>query len=290
MNMARIGLRSIRGEAIFFALAGLCAGTCISILIAILGVAYVRGASRLSLDFLTSPASSSGSEGGILYQILGSLLLISTTVVCVTPPAICLAITETTVRRPKMKQGMRSILHILNATPSIIFGILGYLFFVQLCQWDKSWLAGGMILALMILPTVTMSLMNRIATIPKGYTETAKALGLNDDQLIRSVILPYGYGGLLTGIVMGIARAAGETAPIMFTAVVFSGASIPNGVQDNPVLALPYHIFNLAQDIAGPSAASGAWATAFVLIVFVLLLSVAIAPLRSRSHEEAKTA
>ncbi|MFK7824425.1 MAG: PstA family ABC transporter permease [Oligoflexales bacterium] len=254
----------------------------------ILFVALKKGWDRLDFSFLISAAKSGGLEGGIVYQILGTLVLISTAALITTPFAVAISILERTSSFPSLKVWIRSALHLLNATPSILFGIVGFIFFVKFCEWDKSWLGGGVILAIMILPTVTLSLINRIETIPHGYLETAKSLGLTDDDLIKSILIPYGYGGLLTGLFMGLARAAGETAPIMFTAVVFSGATFPTGVKDNPVLALPYHIFNMAQDFLGDGAISGAWATAFVLICFVLLVSLCLAPFRSRSHEEAR--
>lgn len=247
-----------------------------------------KGWERLDINFLISESTSGGLEGGIFYQIIGTMVLIFTAAVVTTPFALAISILERTCKIESLKIWIRSCLHLLNATPSILFGLIGFIFFVKFCGWDKSWLGGGVILALMILPTVTLSLINRIETIPIGYLETAKSLGLNDDDLIKSILIPYGYGGLLTGLFMGLARAAGETAPIMFTAVVFSGATVPMGVKDNPVLALPYHIFNLAQDFLGKGAISGAWATAFVLICFVLLVSLCLAPFRSRSHEEAR--
>jgi phosphate transport system permease protein len=285
-------IKLIRGnaaEVLFKYFAMSCAALGIGIVGFVICYSIYFGYDRLSFNFLMEPSRSGGVEGGILYQLLGSSLLIATAAVVATPFACAIAIVEATTKSNKLKSALRSFMHLLNSTPSILFGILGFIFFVKLCGWNKSWLGGGFILALMILPTVTLALINRISTLPKGYTETARSLGLSEDQLISSIYLPYGYGGLLTGLVMGLARAAGETAPIMFTAVVFAGATIPTGIKDNPVLALPYHIFNLAQDVLADSAISGAWASASVLFGFVLFLSLFIAPFRSRSHEEART-
>ncbi len=95
-------------------------------------------------------------------------------------------------------------------------------------------------------------------------------------------MLPQTLGGLVTGLLLGLARAAGETAPILFTATVFSGATWPAGVRESPVLSLPYHIFILAQDSFDTSAAGKVWATAVVLLVLVFLLSLIALPLRLR--------
>lgn len=281
----------LRAKGLEFLFKWMCAAAVlipIGIFVFIFGTSLLKGYERLSWGFLTEPMAYGGQAGGILYQIVGTGILIGAAAILVTPFSWGLAIVASQSKSPAIKHYLRVILHILNATPSILFGILGFIFFIRIFGWDKSWLSGGIILALMILPTVTISLINRIETIPQSYLETAWSLGLNRDQLIKSTIIPYSYGGLFTGLVMGLARAAGETAPIMFIAAVFSGAGLPSGVTDSPVLALPYHIFNLSQDVYFETAISGAWATASILLMMILVLSIAVLPFRMKFHEEAK--
>ena len=179
------------------------------------------------------------------------------------------------------------ILYLLNGIPSILFGIVGMVVFVQWFGWGKSWLSGGILLGLMILPTVTVTLIERMSSIPKRYLEAARGLGLNQSQLIRSIIMPQSVGGLITGLLLGLARAAGETAPIMFTATIFAGATLPTGVKESPVLSLPYHIFILAQDSYDPIVKTKLWGAALVLVLIVFGLSLAALPARLRIHEEA---
>ncbi len=280
-------LRTTPLEAICKGIFAASAAVAIALLVIIVSATIYRGYSRISVSFIMQASKQSGLAGGILYQILGSLLLIGATAAIVSPFALSIAtVVQTT--GPRVGQTLRSILHIINATPSIVFGIVGFAVFTKILGMGKSWFAGSLILSLMILPTVTLALIHRMETIPKHYLETALGLGLNQNQLIKSVLLPYSWGGLLTGLVMGLARAFGETAPIMFTAAVFSGASLPTGIVDSPILALPYHLFNLAQDISDERAMASAWATAAVLLGLVLSLSMLVAPLRSKSHEEAK--
>jgi phosphate transport system permease protein len=286
MTVAIKPLRSKPLELALSTVAMLCAAFGMGVILFIVGVSLVKGSAVLSWEFFSSESSQSGN--GALFQIIGSLILMLTTVGIAMPVAVAVGITHFAAKSERRQQILRTFLHTLNATPSVILGILGFLFFVKFLGWNKSWFSGGVILSIMILPVVTLSLINRMDTIPKGYIQAAQALGFNPDQIIKSVVLPYSWGGLLTGVVMGVARAAGETAPIMFTAVVFSGATWPTGFKNNPVLALPYHIFNLAQDVIGDNALQAAWASAFVLISFVLFLSVLAIPLRARSHEEAK--
>jgi len=140
----------------------------------------------------------------------------------------------------------------------------------------------------MSLPTVTVALMERIAGMPSKYAEAAAGLGLTQSQIVRSVILPQSLGGLVTGSLLGLARAAGETAPIMFTATIFAGATFPSGIKDNPVLSLPYHIFILAQDSFDPAVGSKVWGSALALLAIVIVLSLIALPARLRIHEEAQ--
>ena len=135
---------------------------------------------------------------------------------------------------------------------------------------------------------MAISLAERIDQIPRSYLQAAYALGLSRGQVVRSVVLPQSLGGLVSGALLGLARAAGETAPILFAAAIFSGATLPRGIADSPVLALPYHIFVLAQDSFHPEAEPRLWAAASVLLGLVFLCSLLALPARLRLHEEAR--
>ncbi|MEP6811310.1 MAG: ABC transporter permease subunit, partial [Chthoniobacterales bacterium] len=191
------------------------------------------------------------------------------------------------VRTHWVRRQLGLFLYTLNGIPSIVFGIFGFVVFVKYLHWGKSWLVGGILLAIMILPTVTVALLERIKALPRKYTEAAAGLGLRPAQIVWSVILPQSWGGLITGSLLGLARAAGETAPIMFTATIFAGATFPTGVRESPVLSLPYHIFILAQDSFDPSVGSKLWGSALVLLGLVFLLSMIALPFRLHLHEEA---
>lgn len=248
-----------------------------------------QGAGELSVSFLLEPTTESGIAGGVRYQILGTLILMATTATMVVPFSVGLALLSAVyLRTGRLSQTLQGLLQLLNATPSIIFGILGFLFFFHALGWGKSWLAGGIVLAWMILPTVTISLVKSIESIPARQLEAARGLGLRQAQIVQAIILPQSLRGLITGGLLGLARAAGETAPILFVAAVFAGPSLPDGVRNNPVLALPYHIFVLAQDSLQDQAQANLWGAALVLVVLVVSLSLLVLPLRmkgSHAHE-----
>jgi phosphate transport system permease protein len=268
--------------------AGLCGLVAVVLLVGVIAVIASRGAPALSWEFLSRPMAQGGAAGGIVWNLAGTLILLVTAFLTSAPVALALALLERVwLTGPRPRRTLRTLLYALNGVPSIVFGIFGFIVFVHGLGWGKSWLAGGLILAMVILPTVTVALITRMNAIPAKYLEAAAGLGLCRAQIVWAVILPQSWGGLLTGSLLGLARAAGEVAPIMFTATIFSGATLPSGFTESPVLALPYHIFTLAQDSLDPAVKERVWGAALVLVGLVFSLSLAALPLRLRSHEEA---
>jgi phosphate transport system permease protein len=154
---------------------------------------------------------------------------------------------------------------------------------VRTLGWGKSWVAGALALAVLVVPVAAMVTATRLAALPTSRREAALALGLTRTQFARSVLMPWAMPGLLTGSLLGLARAAGETAPLLFAATVFAGAAgLPSGVVDSPVVALPTHVFTLAQDSADPAALDAAWGAALVLVLISALLLLAAVPARRR--------
>ncbi len=267
---------------------GLCALIAVGILVGLVAVIAHRGWPAVSWSFLTEQIRLVGAAGGIFWNLVGTVILLASGFVACTPMAVGLALVERVwLRGERARRAVRTLLYTLNGVPSIVFGIFGFVVFVQWCGWGKSWLCGGLVLAFSMLPTVTVALIERFKAIPAKYVEAAAGLGLSPEQVIWSVLLPQAWGGLITGSLLALARAAGETAPIMFTATIFAGATLPHAIRDSPVLSLPYHIFILAQDSFDPSVGSKLWGAALVLLALVLLLSLIALPSRLKSHEEA---
>jgi phosphate transport system permease protein len=270
------------------AIAALCALLAVGLLVGLVAVIAQRGAPALSWSFFTEQIRLVGAAGGIFWNLVGTVILLASACAACTPLAVGLALLERVwLGGDRRRRALRLVLYTLNGVPSILFGLFGFIVLVQWCGWGKSWLAGGLVLALSMLPTVTIALIERLQAIPAKYVEAAAALGLSRAQIVWAVLLPQARGGLITGTLLGLARAAGETAPIMFTATIFAGATFPTAIKDSPVLTLPYHIFILAQDSFDPAVGSKLWGAALVLLGLVFALSLLALPGRFRQHEEA---
>lgn len=274
-------------DALFLMITGGAAFLGLGLIAAIFLAVLSYGAPALSWGFLSEPMRASGEAGGIIYQIIGTGFLAGSAALIALPLALALALFRSEyVESRRLKEAIGAALFLLNGVPSIIFGVVGYFVIVRAAGMQKSWLAGGIVLAFMILPTVTIAVSEAIRRIPRADRDAAIALGLNRPKVIWSLVLPASRGGLITGLLLGLARSAGETAPIMFTAAVFSGAEWPEGIVDSPVTALPYHILNLAQDASSPKVLENAWGAALVLLGLALLLSLAAWYARERQHRE----
>lgn len=268
---------------------GLCAALAVGVIALIVTAIVQRGGSAVSWHFLTEQIRLVGAAGGVFYNIVGTLILLATALLVSAPIATGLALVHGVyLKNERAKERLWLLLSVLNGVPSILFGLFGLIVFVKFFGWGKSWLSGGILLGVMMLPTVAVALIERVQSLPRKYLEAAAGLGLRESQIVWSVVLPQSLGGLVTGSLLGLARAAGETAPIMFTATIFAGATFPTGVKESPVLSLPYHIFILAQDSFDPAVGGKLWGAALVLLALALGLSLLALPARLRIHEEAR--
>jgi phosphate transport system permease protein len=256
----------------------------LAILVIILQDIVINGLPALSWDFLTKPPLDSGRAGGIYPAIIGTLCLVVGAIAIALPIGIGAAVylVEYT-REGRVTRLIRTGVDLLNGTPSIVFGLFGFAFIVLYLGVGVSMLAGQITLALMVLPTVIRTTEESLKSIPQSLREGSLALGATQWQTISRVVLPPAVPGILTGAILSIGRAAGETAPIMFTAVVFSSRFLPDSVLD-PVMALPYHLFILATNVPGSSV--NKYGTALVLLLIVIgFYAVAIA---ARTHFQHK--
>ncbi|MDA0691423.1 MAG: phosphate ABC transporter permease PstA [Nitrospinae bacterium] len=260
----------------------------ISILILILGAVLWKGAPALDWEFLSQASTNFGAGGGIFYQMAGTLLLMAGAVIVSLPVALGAALFQTEyLKSERLKKFFRNLIHSLNGMPTILFGLLGYMIFGVTLETGVSWLTGVLILAVMILPTLQVSFQQAVETLPEKYRDAGMALGLSPWAMIRSVIIPQSLFGIVTGVLLGLARAAGETAAIMFTATTFSGILLPRTWTD-PVPTLQSHILILAQEALNPEAVAHAWGAGLVLLSLALLLIAGALFCRSRMLMESE--
>lgn len=246
----------------------------LTILVFLIGSITFEGFKALSPDFIVSIAKDFGAAGGIRYQLIGSLILIAVAAILVLPFALGTALYRAEyVSSEKIGQRIDLAIFSLNGIPSITYGLFGLIVFVNIFGMGISWFIGSILLAMMILPTVTVSTYQAMRAIPNNYRENALALGLTRSEMIRKVILPQSLHGLVTGLLIGLARAIGETAPIMFVATAFSGVTWPKTIFE-PVSTLPTHILALAQQATNPNALKNAWGASLSLIILVMGLSL----------------
>jgi len=257
-----------RVQQIAFALVTLATLIVVAILVIILQDIVLNGLPALTWDFLTKSPLDSGRAGGIFPAIVGTLCLVVGAIIIALPLGVGAAIymVEYT-REGRITRLIRTGVDLLNGTPSIVFGLFGFAFIVLYLSTGVSLLAGQVTLALMVLPTVIRTTEETLRGIPASLREGSLALGATKWQTISRVVLPPAVPGIVTGAILSIGRAAGETAPIMFTAVVFSSRFLPDSVFD-PVMALPYHLFILATNVPGSS--TNKYGTALVLLLLVV--------------------
>src|SRR5512136_109995 len=239
-----------------------------------------NGLPAISWEFLTGVPRDLGRSGGIFPAIVGTLYLVGGAIGMALPVGVGAAVylVEYT-REGRFVRLVRTGVDLLNGTPSIVFGLFGFAFLVLYLRFGVSLIAGQVTLALMVLPTIIRTTEEALKCVPQGLREGSLALGATRWQTIRRVVLPPAMPGILTGAILAVGRAAGETAPIMFTAVVFSRRFLPDSLLD-PVMALPYHLFILATNV--PGARTNQYGTALVLLALVIGIYAIAILLRDR--------
>ncbi len=221
----------------------------------------------------TADGAGFGITDGIFAQLLGSLLLAVMACVIAAPFALGTALFYRTYASPRQQRLLTAMFNMLQGIPPIVFGLCGLVVLVNLFAWGISLISGAVVLALVVLPLLVLNTLATLERIPLDYTEAGMALGLGSGTIIWRLWLPRSWLNLLTGLLLAMARALSETAPIMFTATVFSGVVWPDSLF-SPVTTLQTHIFYLAQEGNDPQVISIAWGSAAVLVLLVASLGL----------------
>jgi phosphate transport system permease protein len=278
---------NLRGRAVFqhvvfglFRVAAVVNGLALLIVVTFL---VAKGYRAITWTFLTQPPMDSMTKGGILPCIIGTLSLSLGSMLIALPIGVASAIYLHEYARPgRVLRLIRLGINNLAGVPSVVFGLFGLAFFVVYMKMGTSLLAGSLTLGALTLPVIIGSAEEALRAVPGTYREASLGLGATKWQTIWRVVLPAALPGILTGAILGVGRAAGETAPIMFTAAVFFTPSLPTSLFDE-VMALPYHIYVLAT--AGTEIEKTRhlqYGTALVLIVLVLGLNLIAIIYRAR--------
>ena len=248
----------------------------------ILTILYIfkNGIGAVSWQFISQNPRNGMKEGGIFPAIIGTVLLIIGTMICSLPIGILSAIYLVEYAKDNFFTRLIKLSVVnLSGIPSIVYGLFGFTLFVMFLKLGTSILAGSLTLAIMSLPVIVTATKEALESVPANFREISLSLGASKWQTTRYCVLPYALPGILTGTVLSLSRAAGETAPILFTAAAFYLPRLPRSVFDQ-VMALPYHLYVISTQVPNmPTKLS--FATAFVLIALVFLMNVVSIVLRA---------
>jgi phosphate transport system permease protein len=236
---------------------------------------FSKGYSSLTLSFITTFPSEGMTKGGILPALLGTVLLTFITTLFAVPFGVACAIYLNEYASPSLLTNViRASIRNLAGIPSIIYGLFGLALFVQALNLGTSILSAGLTLGLLSLPYIITTTEEALKRIPNSLREASLALGVTQFETIKDIVLPKALPGILTGVILTLSRAAGETAPILFTGVAFFINGVGNSANQE-FMALPYHLYMLStQHNAIELVKPLAYGTATVLILLVFILNI----------------
>ena len=265
---------------------GLFTATTLLTVIPIIGVVgYIlwQGAPAFSWEFLTAMPRDGMRAGGIWPALIGTFYLTLGTAIFAVPLGIGAAIylSEYAADNSWTRLIRLAIIN-LAGIPSVVYGLFGLGLFVLFLNFGTSILAGSLTLSIMTLPVIISTAEEALRSVPQSFRVVSISLGGTRWQTIRRIVLPQALPGILTGVVLGLERAAGETAPILFTVAAFFLPSLPNSPLD-ATMALPYHLFVIATQVPGMPIQIQ-YGTALVLVIFVLVMNLIAATIRSRAR------
>lgn len=265
----------------------LCTGIVCFFLVVILYDIISLGASSLSWEFISSQPTNGMTQGGILPAIMGTVLVTLITAIVAAPFGISCAIYLNEYAVDSwFTRLIRACIRNLSGVPSIIYGLFGLALFVQGLQMGTSLLSAGFTLGLLSLPYIITTTEEALRRIPNSTREAALAVGATQFESIRDVVLPSALPGILTGVVLTLSRAAGETAPIMFTGVAFY-INNPTGYMNQEFMSLPYHLYMLSTQHQSIEAVRPlAYGTALVLILVVFILNITAFYIRYKHNKD----
>lgn len=249
----------------------------------IIGVVVVRGFQTLTPEFIFGFPYNGMKSGGIWPAIVGTIYLVLGTALFSVPIGVAAAIYLSEYAPVnRVTQIIRIAIITLAGIPSVVYGLFGLGLFVITLKFGTSIIAGALTLAIMNLPVIISTSEEALRTVPHSFRVTSISLGATKWQTIRRIVLPQAQSGILTGVILGLERAAGETAPILFTVAAFYLPQLPRSPFDQ-TMALPYHLYVISTQVPGmPEGIQ--YGTALVLLILVLGMNLFATAIRSRAR------
>lgn len=252
-------------------------------IISVIVYIFLQAAPAISWDFLSAMPRSGMRAGGILPAIIGTFYLTVGTAVFSVPIGIAAAIYLSEYAADnKWTRLIRLAIINLAGIPSVVYGLFGLGLFVLFLNFGTSILAASLTLSIMTLPVIISTAEEALRAVPQSFRTVSVSLGATHWQTIRRIVLPQALPGILTGVILGLERAAGETAPILFTGAAFFLPRLPGSVFD-ATMALPYHLFVISTQVP-EMPVQIQYGTALVLVVFVLGMNLIATVIRSRAR------
>ena len=268
-------------QKIAFALLTAAAVVVVVPIILVIFYIIIQGVGAINWEFLTAMPRNGMREGGILPAIVGTVVLTFGTAITSIPLAVGAAIYLAEYARDTwLTRLIRLAIINLAGIPSVVYGLFGLGLFVLFLRLGTSLIAGSLTLGLMTLPVVISTAEEAILAVPQSFRVVSISLGGTRWQTIRHQVLPQALPGILTGVILGLERAAGETAPILFTVAAFYLPRLPHSPFDQ-TMALPYHLYVIATQVPGMPV-DVQYGTALVLLILVLSMNVVATLIRSR--------
>ncbi len=239
----------------------------------IVGIIIKKGLPAINWQFLTDMPRHGMRDGGIFPAIVGTLYLVSGAILFALPIGLAAAVYLSEYSKDNILTRMIKLAIVnLAGVPSVVYGLFGLSIFVVFFRLGASILAGSLTLGIMILPIIITTSREALESVPQTFREVSLSLGASKWQTVRHIVLPNALSGVLTGTILGLGRAAGETAPILFTVAAFYLPRLPRSVFDQ-VMALPYHLYVISTQVPNVEEKIR-YGTALVLLVMVLFMNL----------------
>jgi len=274
-------------QKIAFALL-LCATLMILVPVALILIMIVqKGLPAITWQFLTDVPRHGMREGGIFPAIVGTLYLVSGAIAFALPIGVLAAIYLSEYAKDNMlTRTIKLAIVNLAGVPSVVYGLFGLALFVIFFKLGASIIAGSLTLGIMVLPLIITASREALESVPQNFREVSLSLGASRWQTIRNIVLPNAIPGILTGTILGIGRAAGETAPILFTVAAFYLPQLPKSMYDQ-AMALPYHLYVISTQVPNVDEKIR-YGTAMVLVGLVLFMNLIAIVIRSHLRKNKK--